>query len=135
MGEELPVEYITPFAEIPRGNMPVNKPVYALQNWANNLPQEKAYLHMDKPYYALGDTIWFKGYLTMGSRHQLSSKSGAVYIDLIDEQNKALKTLKLPVNQGNCCRKPGIERGHKSGQLPRACLHPMDAQCRRRLFL
>ncbi|MBC7401359.1 MAG: carboxypeptidase regulatory-like domain-containing protein, partial [Mucilaginibacter sp.] len=100
MGEELPVEYVPPFAEIPRGNMPVNKPVYALQNWANNLPQEKTYLHMDKPYYALGDTIWFKGYLTTGSRHQLSSKSGAVYVDLIDEQNKAVKTLKLPVNQG-----------------------------------
>lgn len=25
--------------------------------------QEKLYLHLDKPYYAAGEQIWFKGYL------------------------------------------------------------------------
>ena len=28
-------------------------------------PFEKVYLHFDKPYYAVGDTIWFKAYITM----------------------------------------------------------------------
>jgi hypothetical protein len=100
VGDELPVDYVSPLPEIPRGNIPVNKPAFALQVWTDQNPQEKAYLHMDKPYYALGDTIWFKGYLTTGSRHQLSAQSGAVYIDLISEQNQSIKSLKLPVNQG-----------------------------------
>jgi hypothetical protein len=100
MGDELPVDYISPLAEVPRGNIPVNKPAFALQAWMDNNPQEKAYLHMDKPYYALGDTIWFKGYLTGADRHRLSTLSGAVYVDLINEQNQPVKTLKLPVNSG-----------------------------------
>jgi hypothetical protein len=100
VGDELPVDYISPMAVVPRGNIPVNKPAFALQAWTDQNPQEKTYLHMDKPYYALGDTIWFKGYLTTGSRHQLSTLSGAFYIDLVNEQNKLVKTLKLPVDQG-----------------------------------
>jgi hypothetical protein len=71
-----------------------------LQRWRDTALQEKVYLHMDKPYYALGDTIWFKGYVIIGSRHQLSALSGAVYVDLIDERDSLLKSLKLPVTAG-----------------------------------
>ena len=35
----------------------------------NNYPIEKVYLHFDKPYYAVGDTMWFKAYLTL-DHHQ-----------------------------------------------------------------
>jgi hypothetical protein len=77
-----------------------SKPAVALQRWADSISQEKVYLHMDKPYYALGDTIWFKGYLTTGSRHQLSARSGAVYVDLINEKDQPVRMLKLPVDSG-----------------------------------
>ncbi len=79
---------------------PFEKIVASLQHWTDSIPQEKIYLHMDKPYYALGDTIWFKGYVTIGSRHQLSALSGAVYVDLINERDSVLKALKLPVTSG-----------------------------------
>lgn len=55
---------------------------------------------MDKPYYALGDTIWFKGYVTIGSRHQLSALSGALYVDFITEQDSVIRSLKLPITTG-----------------------------------
>ncbi|MGF7081064.1 carboxypeptidase regulatory-like domain-containing protein [Mucilaginibacter sp. UYCu711] len=100
VGDQLPVEYKPPVADIPRGEIPTDKLLTVLRNWTDSLPQEKIYLHMDKPYYALGDTIWFKGYLTTGSRHQLLPISGAVYVDLINEQNQPVKTLKLPVKSG-----------------------------------
>jgi hypothetical protein len=100
MGDELPEEYMPPFGEMPRGIVPVNKPAFALQRWTDSIPQEKAYLHMDKPYYALNDTIWFKGYLTTGSRHLLSERSSAVYVDLINDQNQRVKTLKLQTAMG-----------------------------------
>ncbi|MCC8424877.1 carboxypeptidase-like regulatory domain-containing protein [Mucilaginibacter sp. UR6-11] len=88
------------FAFIPKGDDPVEKLVAALQKWTDNNPQEKVYLHMDKPYYATGDTIWFKGYVTVGSRHQLSALSGALYVELITEQDSLIKTLKLPITTG-----------------------------------
>ncbi len=115
MGDELPVDYIPTLPEVPRGNIPINKPAFALQAWTNNSPQEKAYLHIDKPYYALGDTIWFKGYVTTGSRHQLSAHSGAAYVDLINEQNQLVKVLKLPVDLGTIAGNLILDDGIKAG--------------------
>ncbi|MFD2874298.1 hypothetical protein ACFS5N_17585 [Mucilaginibacter ximonensis] len=87
-------------AFIPRDDLPLDKLITNLQRWTDSIPQEKVYLHMDKPYYALGDTIWFKGYLTIGARHQLSKLSGAVYVELINERDSLLQQLKLPVTSG-----------------------------------
>ena len=30
----------------------------------SDYPAEKIYLHFDKPYYAVADTVWFKAYVT-----------------------------------------------------------------------
>ncbi|GAB3931429.1 carboxypeptidase-like regulatory domain-containing protein [Mucilaginibacter myungsuensis] len=79
---------------------PIDKLVAALQKWSAASPQEKVYLHLDRPYYALGDTIWFKGYVTTGAKHQLSAMSGALYVDLIDERDSIVRKLKLPVTTG-----------------------------------
>ncbi|GAA4104446.1 carboxypeptidase regulatory-like domain-containing protein [Mucilaginibacter panaciglaebae] len=100
VGDQLPVEYKPPLPDIPRGTVLTNPRLNALVKWTDSIPQEKAYLHMDKPYYAPGDTIWFKGYLTSGSRHQLSRLSGSAYVDLINQQNESVKTLQLPVDSG-----------------------------------
>ncbi len=88
------------FAFIPKNDDPIDKLIVALQKWTDTMPQEKVYLHVDKPYYAIGDTIWFKGYVTIGSRHQLSKLSGALYVDLINEKDSIVKDLKLPITSG-----------------------------------
>ncbi|MDB5158668.1 MAG: hypothetical protein JWR50_3375, partial [Mucilaginibacter sp.] len=100
VGDQLPVEYKPPVPDIPRRLVVTNPLLTSLQKWTDSIPQEKAYLHLDKPYYAVGDTIWFKGYLTTGSRHRLSPLSGAVYVDLVNEQDQPVKTLKLPADSG-----------------------------------
>ncbi|MES2378946.1 MAG: carboxypeptidase regulatory-like domain-containing protein [Bacteroidota bacterium] len=100
VADQLPVEYQPPFSPISNRDITTDKLMATLQLWTDSIPQEKMYLHLDKPYYAINDTIWFKGYLTTSSRHQLSALSGAAYVDLIDEQNHPVKTLKLPVNSG-----------------------------------
>lgn len=96
----LAIPIIALFAFIPRDENPLEKIISSLANWTKVNPVEKVYLHMDKPYYVLGDTIWFKAYVTVGSRHQLSAMSGALYVDLINEKDSILKTLKLPVSAG-----------------------------------
>ncbi|MBC7401360.1 MAG: carboxypeptidase regulatory-like domain-containing protein, partial [Mucilaginibacter sp.] len=100
VSDQLPVDYQPPIAPVSHRNNEVDKLTIALQNWTDSIPQEKVYLHMDKPHYAPGDTIWFKGYLTTGSRHELSAISGAVYVDLLNERDTLIKTLKLPVTAG-----------------------------------
>jgi len=76
-----------------KGKDPIERLVNSLQEWTDNNPQEKVYLHMDKPYYAIGDTIWFKGYLTTGPNHELSALSGALYVDFITEKDSLITTL------------------------------------------
>ena len=61
---------------------------------------EKAYLHLDKPYYAAGDDIWFKAYVTAGSRHKLSAVSGVLNVELINAANRIEQSVKLPLASG-----------------------------------
>lgn len=58
-----------------------------LEKYRTNTPQEKVYLHFDKPYYMAGETMWFKGYLFDGTTHKIDSVSRVMYVDLINETN------------------------------------------------
>lgn len=58
-------------------------------------PQEKLYLHYDKPYYNPGETIWFKAYIF--SANMPSGISKTVYADLFDEKGKVIERKIAPV--------------------------------------
>lgn len=78
----------------------LNTMISKIDNFAKKYPQEKLHLHFDKPYYAVGDTIWFKAYLTAGI-HMPSPFSKIVYVDIINSQDTVIKTLKLPVSNSS----------------------------------
>lgn len=59
-------------------------------------PLEKVYLHFDKPYYAVADTIWFKAYVT--TQHNIPSPlSKIVYVELYNAVDSLVRTVKLPI--------------------------------------
>lgn len=60
-----------------------------------NYPLEKVHLHFDKPYYAVGDTIWFKGYLSTNLYEFLPSQ--VMYVEVLTEKDSLIQTLKLPL--------------------------------------
>lgn len=102
-------------AFMPGAEDPVERLAAALQKWSDANPQEKVYLQTDKPYYAVGDTLWFKAYLTVGSRHQPSKLSGALYVELINERDSLVSSLKLPVTGGMAMGDFTIDDGYTSG--------------------
>ena len=61
---------------------------------------EKTYLQFDKPYYAAGDTIYFKAYVAAGERHELSNISGVLHVDIINTKNKVDQAIKLQLIEG-----------------------------------
>ncbi|HEY0176996.1 MAG TPA: carboxypeptidase regulatory-like domain-containing protein, partial [Pedobacter sp.] len=63
---------------------------------AEQYPAEKVYLHFDKPYYSVADTMFFKAYLTFG-QNLPSQLSKVVYVDFINSRDSIVKSLKLPV--------------------------------------
>ena len=74
--------------------------VKQLKQYTRNRPQEKVYLHHDKSYYALGDTIWVSGYVVNAQSHRPSSLSGVLYVDLIDDRDQLKQQLRLGVKAG-----------------------------------
>jgi len=63
---------------------------------ADQYPTEKVYLHFDKPYYSVADTVFFKAYLTF-EQNIPSPLSKVVYVDLMNSQDSLVKSIKLPV--------------------------------------
>lgn len=70
-----------------------------VDSYNGKMPAERLYLHWDKPYYAIGDTMWFKGYLT-NLQLAYSPLSSRVYVDLINDSNKIVKRFIFPVSLG-----------------------------------
>ena len=78
----------------------INNAVAGLKSLSGNHVIEKAYLHFDKPYYAVGDTMRFKAYLTLGEHYDLSRLSGILHVDLISPDNSIFRSIKLQIVNG-----------------------------------
>jgi len=64
------------------------------------LPSEKVFLHLDRPNYMQGDTIWFKAFLWYGYDQIPDTISGVLYVDLISSQGRIMLKRKLPIQNG-----------------------------------
>ena len=80
-------------------SIPINTIIEKTAKYSAAFPIEKVYLHLDKPYYAAGDTIWLKAYVTV-EKHQPSGLSGIVYVDLLNSQDSVLTSLRLQLKNG-----------------------------------
>ena len=59
--------------------------------------QEKVYLHIDRPVYGTGETIWFSAYVVDASAHRLDSLNQVLHVDLLSPERLvvARRTLRL----------------------------------------
>lgn len=55
-----------------------------------DIPQERIYLQTDKPYYAAGDTVWFRAHLLDAATNVPVNRSRFVYVELHDQQADTL---------------------------------------------
>ena len=90
------------------GEIPPAKAVFAqymnqAQTFANNFPREKAYLHFDNTSYYVGDTIWFKAYVTLAEQQIFSQISRPLYVELVDQTGHIAdkQIIKLTQGEGN----------------------------------
>ncbi|SMC00695.1 TonB-dependent receptor plug [Hymenobacter roseosalivarius DSM 11622] len=61
---------------------------------------EKSYLHTDKAFYALGETIWLKAYVVDGAQHRPDTVSRVLYVDLVGPDQRVVAQRVLRLNQG-----------------------------------
>lgn len=63
--------------------------------FSSYLSPEKLYVHLDRTYYAVGETIWFKGYLRNASTLSKSVTSNYIYAELLDNDGVAVTRVKI----------------------------------------
>lgn len=79
---------------------PLKKILQQIEKYRYEYSQEKVHLHLDKPYYAIGDNIWLKAYVVTAEKNELSNVSKILYIDLINDKDSIKQSLTLPLEYG-----------------------------------
>ena len=69
---------------------PLKNTIGTFQEYAANYPVEKIYLHLDKPYYAAGEYMYFRAYLTDMHISQENIESRIIYVELSDEKRNLI---------------------------------------------
>ena len=58
-------------------------------------PQEKIYVHTDKPYYISGEKIWFRAFLSDAVTHIPTTASRYIYVELINPMDSVVVRVKI----------------------------------------
>lgn len=89
--------------EVPPAKVVFEQYMNQAQTFANNYPQEKAHLHFDNTSYYVGDTIWFKAYVTLAEQQVFSAISRPLYVELVDQAGHIAdrQIIKLTQGEGN----------------------------------
>lgn len=73
---------------------------YYLNKYQEDFPVEKAYLHLDKHTYTLGEDLWFSAYLVAGGTQVPSPMSKTLYVDLFDGDGLLLTQKMILIENG-----------------------------------
>ena len=71
-----------------------------VQGFGIGLPQEKVYLHLDNTCYFVGDTIWYKGYVTRSDKGTLTDLSKILYVELLTPDGFLVERQQLEMTDG-----------------------------------
>ena len=69
--------------------------ILRFHNQLQVFPQEKIYLHTDKPYYISGERIWFRAHLADAATHIPMPVSRYVYVELINPLDSVVTRVKI----------------------------------------
>lgn len=70
--------------------------------FAENMPREKVYLHLDNTGYFKGDKIWFQCYVVDGINNMPTQLSHTLYVELLNPRGKVVSRRILKIDNGRC---------------------------------
>ncbi|MBX2872020.1 MAG: carboxypeptidase-like regulatory domain-containing protein [Saprospiraceae bacterium] len=125
VGELMPLDFDFSFdviSEEPAVAMVTNN---RLVQYLDTLPQEKIFLHLNKPYYSNREMIHYKGYLVDAFTHLPQTQSQVIYVELINPAGEVLISQQLHLAKGLEGSIP-LDKGYLPGQYQiRAYTHYM----------
>ena len=67
------------------------------------MQQERVFLHFDNTAYYLGETMWFKAYVSYGTDNRPSTLSKVLYVELVAPEGYVVETKKYHINDDGSC--------------------------------
>ena len=86
------------------------------QKLNNSLPGEKVYLHLDRPNYMQGDTIWFKAYSWFGFDQLPDTVSKVLYVELLNQKDSVELKRKLLIQNGTSVGEFSLDKNISPGK-------------------
>ncbi|RZL09135.1 MAG: hypothetical protein EOO62_14375 [Hymenobacter sp.] len=80
-----------------------------VQQYSQQALAEQLYLHLDRPAYLAGETLWFKAYAVDGTYHRPLRLSKVAYVEVLDAAQRPVLQAKIALAQA---------MGHGSLELP-----------------
>lgn len=74
--------------------------VNQFEKYTDNNFTEKVFVHTDRNFYIAGEIIWFKAYLVNNPDNHFSRESRVLYVEMLDEANRAVLQAKIGIDQG-----------------------------------
>ncbi len=72
----------------------------AYSEYANQTLQEKIFVHLDRPLYVVGETMWFKAYCVEGTSHHALDVSKVAYLEVLDKEANPVAQTKITLTNG-----------------------------------
>ena len=69
----------------------------------HTIQQERVYLHFDNSAYYLGETMWFKAYVSYGNNDRTTTPSKVLYVELVAPEGYVVETKKYKLDDNGCC--------------------------------
>lgn len=83
--------------------------------YADAYPREKAYLHFDNGSYYVGDTIWFKAYVTLAESNRPSPLSKPLYVEMLNQTGQVVQRQIVELTDGEGSGQIALDGGTLSG--------------------
>ncbi len=88
----------------------------ALVQYNQRAVQEKIFVHLDRPLYVVGETIWFKTFCLDAALHTPLNMSKVVYLEVLDRDHNPVLQTKIALEDGkgfgSVFIPPFIQSGH-----------------------
>lgn len=89
-----------------------------LNQYNQKVTQEKVFVHLDRPLYLVGETIWFKAFCVDIAQHQALEMSKVAYLEVLDKDHNPILQTKISLTQGkgfgSLFVPPFLQSGHYS---------------------
>ena len=70
------------------------------QTFTKKAVQEKIFLHTDRAFYLVGETMWFKAYNVEGTTNSFLDLSKVAYLEVLDKENNSVAQTKFSMLEG-----------------------------------